>query len=152
MSFADIPLRQNGQEILYSWFNALRTAGTSIEGASSIGETSFTIANGVTDQDVTGLVFDFADVGAAIIDCAIYRKTNTDNRLCTRVMFAHYNAALTAWELVDESPKGGTLDDGVSFSINTTTGQVTYTSESLAGTGYAGKMIFRARTFGAFGI
>lgn len=152
MSFADIPLRQNGQEILYSWFNALRTAGISIEGASGIGETSFTIANGATDQNVTGLVFDSADVGCAIIRCAIYRKTDSNNRLCTRTMLAHYNAEISEWELVDEAVKGGTLDDGVSFSINATTGQVTYTSDSIAGTNYAGKMIFRAETFGAFGI
>lgn len=152
MSFADIPLRQNGQEILYSWFNLLRTAGISLEGASGIGETSFTIANGATDQNVTGLVFDSADVGCAIIRCAIYRKTNTDNRLCTRTMLAHYNAVLAEWELVDEAVKGGTLDDGVSFSINTSTGQVTYTSDTLSGINYAGKMIFRAETFGAFGI
>lgn len=152
MSFSGIPVRTNGQEILYSWFNLLRSAGIALEGASGIGETSFTIANGVTDQNVTGLLFDSADVGCAIIDCAIYRKSSVDNRICTRTMFAHYNLELLQWELVDEAVKGGTLDDGVSFSIDATTGQVTYTSESLGGTGYAGKMIFRARTFGAFGI
>jgi hypothetical protein len=39
MSFSDIPLRTNGQKILYSWFNDIRTAGL-----GSGGWTKYTVA------------------------------------------------------------------------------------------------------------
>jgi hypothetical protein len=32
MAFSDIPVRENGQNITYAWFNALRTAGLAVGG------------------------------------------------------------------------------------------------------------------------
>ena len=59
--FSDSGTRSNGQKILYSWFNVLRTAGIALEnyiGAGSLPETAFTIANNTgSPANVTGLLF-----------------------------------------------------------------------------------------------
>lgn len=147
MSFESIALRENGQKILYSWFNALRTAGVAIEsflGSSFIAETEATIANGQGGAtDVTGLLLDSAEVGSAIISTEIRRKTDSNESVSVGHLLARYLEATSTWAIEDVLSGDAS---GVTFSI-TAGGQVQYTSDTLAGTNYAGTMKFKAITF-----
>lgn len=148
MSFATITTRQNGQKVTYSWFEALKTAGVAIEnflGGGFLVETSFTVANNQSSAaNVTGLVFDKNSYKSAYIMATVRRKTNSNEAVSVGRLIAIYKDASSTWELIDEL---GGDDDGVTFSI-TAAGQVQYTSDNMAGTGYTGTMRFKALTFG----
>jgi hypothetical protein len=150
MSFSTISVRANGQKILYSWFNALRTAGMALEsflGGGYVSETSFTIANNQSSPaDVTGLLFNKDSYTSVHVYAEIRRKTNSNEAVSTGVLKLIWMAATSTWEILDEL--GGPVDDGVTFTI-TASGQVQYASDNMAGTGYVGTMKFKAITFAA---
>lgn len=141
--FSSITVRENGQKILYSWFNALRSAGVSLEsflGAGYIAETSATIANGqASATNVTGLLVSSASYKSAIVFAEVRRKTSTNELVSVGLLKLYYRDLDSAWYLVDELSGD---EDNVEFSI-TTGGQVQYTSGSIAGSSYSGTIKFR---------
>lgn len=126
------------------------TALQAANGSGAISPTLATIGNNQTSQSITGLVFNKLTTKAAFISLSTYRKTDSNQALCSRELAAHHNAAADTWELV-EIGGGGTLDDGMTFSINSS-GQVLYSNDLLVGANYAGRVLFSARTLGVFGI
>ena len=131
-------------EEAYDFFLALATAFSTVVGPADIVETSATIANTqVVATNVVGLSFDPALVRGAFIDYVIYRMTSTTVAKEAGELIILYDAAASVgnkWTFTRES----NADAGVVFQI-TDGGQITYTSDTLSGTGYMAKMTFRAR-------
>jgi hypothetical protein len=148
MSFQEIPIRQNGQVFLYSWFNSLRSAGVLLEqfiGEDYIPNQEFSLANNQSSAaNVTGLLLDKDDYQLALIYVGVKRSTDSVEVMSGGILTAVYRTLTNTWELLDQLNGD---DDGVTFSI-TSGGQVQYTSDNMSGTGYAGTMQFRAMTFG----
>lgn len=148
MAFSDIPLRANGQRIVQSWYNILRTAGISLEnylGAAFLQETTFSIANNTGPSNVTGLVFSGASVRSAFIDYYIYRNTTgggATERSEAGTLVCTYKTVAASWEIAQQQVG----DAGVALTI-TSSGQIQYTSDNQTGTPATSKMVFRARTF-----
>ncbi len=151
MAFSDIAVRENGQDVTYSWFNALRTAGMALAafmGAGFIQETSFTIANNQgAAADVTGLSVSSASYKFLQVFVSIRRKTATASSevLALGRLSLMYREETSAWDLV---PVFDGDDVGVTFTISAG-GQVQYTSTSIAGSSYSGTMKFKAISFDA---
>lgn len=147
--FSSTPARSNGVEIIYSWFNVLRTAGINVEllfGSDYIVETSATIANNQSSaSNVTGLLFSSSTTHAALIEVFLRRKTNAIELISVGFLKVYYDVLDGDWKLIDEL--SGELDDETEFTI-TSGGQVQYTSSNIGGSGYVGTMRFKATTFG----
>lgn len=161
MSFTSVTVRENGQKVLYSWFNALRTAGIAADsaitalsasvtslfssyfGAGRIGETSITCTNNQSATDVTGLSISAASYRSGLVQVEVNRKTDSNEAVSVGFLKLIYKAATSTWELIDEL---GGDEDGVTFTI-TAAGQVQYASDNMAGTNYVGKIKFRLSTF-----
>ncbi len=145
--FSSITVRENGQKVLHSWWNALRTAGIAVEnflGGGYIVETNFALANNTgSPANVTGLIFDKILYKSAIIQAEIRRKTSTTEYVSSGFIKVLYKDAGTLWEIIDEL---GGDDDGVTLTI-TTAGQVQYVSDNMGGSGYVGTIKFKAITF-----
>ena len=147
MTFATVPVRENGQRVTEDWWNSLRTAGSALEslsGGGYIPNTEFSIANNQAATNVTGLVFAGSSYRTAFIDYQVYRTTSTTERVESGVLVANYKTVAAAWYIDN---LGGFLgDSGVTFTI-TASGQVQAASDNMSsGSAYTGKIIFRART------
>src|SRR3954465_9964333 len=152
MSFSAIPTRENGDTVLASWFNSLKTAGALIEsylGAGFLVETSQTITNTQSSPaNVISLLLDSASYRGAIIDVDIYRystSTGAQERKDIRRFIASYKVGAATWDLMDMG--GGPDDAGVTLSI-TSGGQVQYVSDTQTGTPNTSRMRWKAVTFG----
>lgn len=91
------------------------------------------LANNQTDGDVSGLLFDSDLIKSFEFTWTAYRETTGGgaNIIVQRgSIIGCFNG--TDWEIV-EGPRTPT-DAGITFSINTVTGQVTYTTSNQAGT------------------
>lgn len=120
MSFANLPVRLNGQEILAGWFNAIRTALIDSSGSEGISQQSFAGAASQTDEDVTGLVF----------DNTVTESVRVEYTIKTATLFEKGNFDLiwngTVWSFHSGSLSGD--DSLITMDVDTSTGQVTYTS------------------------
>ena len=125
-----------------NWASGVTDVLSDLLGPNDILETAFNIANGVSTQSVTGLVFNAAAVRSAKIDYAIYRVSDVETSGNTEsgvLNIVYDNVA--GWLISHGSITG---DAGVTFTI-TPTGQIQYSSTTLAGTVYSGTMKFRAK-------
>jgi hypothetical protein len=125
--------------------SALVDVSNSVVGTGDILQTSFSLANDVTEEDnanVTGLQFDTSQVRSAIIEYSIYRSTSSDELSECGTMLVTYKSTASSWEVARYSVG----DAGVTFTL-TSAGQAQYTSSDMAGTGYSGLLKFRARSF-----
>lgn len=101
---------------------------------------TFVLANAISSPtDVTGMVFDKTMVTEVTIHCEVRRKDSLEERVAVGDLHAYYLASTDTWEILDTL--GGNIDDGIDFSI-TSGGQVQYTSDTMAGTGYSGLITF----------
>ena len=134
--FAGVSIRQNGTRVTAAWANALRTAGASLEaaltalvgGGGSLTEQSLAIPDNQSVTDLTGML------ASSTYRCTRIRYTI--KRIATATVMEHgelvilYNgttfAMFQAWFVGDPA--------GVTFTINSATGQVRYTSDDMAGT------------------
>lgn len=122
---------------------ALIDIANNVSGTGDILNTSFTVANNISSAtNVTALVFDPAVVRSAIIEYSIYRSTSSTESSECGTMYVTYKSTAASWELAQV----GAGTSGVTFTINAS-GQIKYTSTSLAGTSYSGLLKFRARAF-----
>ena len=146
--FSSVTVRANGQKILYSWFNALRTAGISVEsflGAGYVEETSFTFANGQSSAaNVTGLSFSSSSYKSVEATVAYRRKTDSSTAFGIAKLYAFYRDDTAAWDL-DWVEHGD--PSGITFSI-TSGGQIQYVTDNMSGSNYSGASRFKASTFG----
>lgn len=123
--------------------SALVTTINGLSGSSDILTTNFTIVNNQSSvANVTSLSFSTTAVRSAIVSYSIYRSTSTNEASECGQIYVTYKSTAGTWEIAQNYAGSS----GVVFSI-TNTGQIQYTSTNLAGTGYVGKMKFKAITF-----
>lgn len=114
-----------------------------LAGINSIGDIlarSATIGNNTSSvADVNGLIFDGVSVRGARILYSIYRTSSAivTPKVEGGVLDIEFDG--TNWTISRES----SADTGIVFTI-TNNGQVQYTSSSIPGTSYSGKMSYRA--------
>jgi hypothetical protein len=101
-------------------------------------QASQAIADNTGPADVTGLVFDKANVIAARILFHIERRDDGQSAMESGVIFVAHDSEADAWSISTQTYHG---DAETTFSI-TSLGQVRYTSNNFGGTGYAGTMRF----------
>ena len=152
MSFLTIPLRTNGYKIQNGWFDALRAAGVLIEnflGGGYVGKTDFSIPNNSAAVDVTGLLFNGSTTRAAFVFFGAFRKTDSENKAGSGMLFLAYNAEASVGEKWSITPLGGGVDHGCTFSA-TDAGQVQLASDNMTGSydTVASKLGFTAITIG----
>lgn len=154
MTFLGIPLRTNGPNISYSWFDALRAAGLRLEtffgGSSIVTETQFTIANNQgIPANITGLILDPATATVYYLHYFI-RRITTDSGAMVRhqagILMATYDSENEEWVLTDLG--SGPDDAGVEFEMFGN--QVIYTSDNQTGTASVSAMRYKAITMGLF--
>lgn len=94
------------------------------------------INNADTGVDITGLVFDKTVFKGAQIDFDLYRQTDSSNKWESGTLFVTHDPVADLWRITLTS----NFDDcGVTFAISAT-GQISYSSDSLAGANYEGKI------------
>lgn len=126
MSFSDLTVRSNGDDILASWFNEIRTALLDSSGTEQIAQTSYSSLASQTATDVTGLVFDKTVTRRALVIYTIVTSTKEESG--TFVML--HDA--TNWTLYEGPVEGD--DSLITFDVTALTGQVVYDSSTETGT------------------
>ena len=103
---------------------------------------TFAIANSVVSPTaVTGLLLNGAAYKGAFVHYAIDRSTASNQVVETGEIRASYKSSTTTW-IFDNT---NVSDAGVAFTINSS-GQVLYTSTTVAGTSYVGTMTWNLET------
>jgi hypothetical protein len=115
-------------------------ATISIAGVVQPSQVDISAYNGVTNQTITGLIFNPATVRGAEVLYTVYRETNTNSGAEVGLLHVVYNTATNSWEI----SRTYTGDSKTSFNI-TSAGQIRYTNIALAGTGHTGNITFTAR-------
>lgn len=128
---------------LTDYLVALGNVAQNITGTGDILTTTFNILNNQSSAaNVTGASFDTSTVRSAIMQYSLYRSTNSAELSEVGHIYLTYKSTAGTWDIAQSY--GGS--SGVTFSI-TNGGQLQYTSTNMAGTGYTGKMKFKATAF-----
>lgn len=123
------------------WAVAITDAVNSLLGEGDIIETTFQLTNNQSiATDVNGLLFNNTTVRSAKIDYTVYINTSTNELIETGVLYLQWKSDSTTW--VQSQSFVGDVS-GLEFSI-TTGGQVQYTTTNISGTGYQGRLTFKA--------
>lgn len=103
-------------------------------------QTDFLIANNQSATNVTGLIFDKTTIKAARVEYSIERKTSTQDVQEMGHFYVIHDSRDDQWRIA----LGMTFFDssGVTFSINSSTGQIQYATDDLTGSSYEGKLRF----------
>jgi hypothetical protein len=96
--------------------------------------------NQAAAADVSALALDSASYRAVEVFFEVWRKTASSERLATGSFKCFYKDSTEEWEMVPGSYEGD--ETGVTFTV-TVAGQVQYTSDNMAGTGYESRALFR---------
>lgn len=114
-------------------------AALGIIGIAKLGP--FTLANNVSGQDITGLLFDKSVVRAVEFDFYIERRTDTQNVVEKGHFVAFVDPEADAWldPQIDTIYDDTLGESGVVLSM-TATGQIQYTTSNLSGASYAGSI------------
>lgn len=132
--FDSIPVRSNGDTILASWFNTIRTYLVDYFGGETIQQTSFAGASGQSGANVTGLIFDNSSTESATVEYTVKTATYFEKGSFNLI----WNGS--AWSIHQGAISGD--NSGITFDVNTSTGQVTYSSGGETST-----IKFKATTF-----
>jgi hypothetical protein len=103
------------------------------------------ITNGASSTPITALSFPTSVVRSVIIRYSIFRKTDTalSEEVEAGTMTLAYDSVSNSWSL-ERDFTGNTDGKGVTFSVDSV-GQMYYTSTSIAGSNYSGKLSFAAQ-------
>ena len=130
-------------EDLSSLLEALVEVANSVVGTGDILTTSFSVANNISSAtNITGLVFDPAQIRSAIISYSVYRSTNSTELSEAGQIMVTYKSTANSWELARYSVG----DAGLTFTM-LPSGQMQFTSTNMSGTGYSGLLKFNAKAF-----
>lgn len=155
MAFSDIPVRSNGQEVDASWWNTIRQALVdTFESVSSASQNEFGINNNESSPaEITDMVFDKDLKTTYVVLYDIYRRTSGAERREVGYLFVTYKPTAATWDLERRTEIGDdALNNGDSITINSSTGQVSYISDNIAGTSYVGLMKWKViSSFNLFG-
>ena len=112
--------------------------GTGTQGTVSILNNQSSVAA------ITGLLFNGATTRSAEIKFSVTRTTSSSEKVCTGVITMTYSTSLSDWyfSVVSDNSNAGLV-----FSCSSS-GQVNYISDNMAGTGYTGQLKFSYSTFG----
>lgn len=123
------------------WAEEVTLVLNSLLGEGDIIETTFQLSNNqAVATDVNGLLFNSSTVRSAKVDYTIYITTSTNELLETGILYLQYKSDAAEWTMAQQFV--GDVS-GLTFTI-TTSGQVQYTTTNVAGTGYQGKLTFKA--------
>lgn len=132
-------------EELNDYLKALGSAYSTLVGVGDIPETASTINNTqASPATILGMTFDSAQVRAAAIEYQITRSTDSSTVVEFGLLSIDYNSTRSLgskWNIVRESTGD---ESGVEFFISDS-GIVTYTSDTLSGSSYTGKIKYQAR-------
>ena len=138
-----------------NWANAIIQFARAVEGGLAIAIGTYDVApqaftidafNSATNVDITNLSFPTASVRAVFIRYSIYRTTDSETAYEAGDMIAMYNPGnpvTQKWALSLGNKTGG--DGKITFNV-TDNGQFRFSSDPLAGSNHAGKIIFEARS------
>lgn len=115
-------------------------------GAGRINETQFTIVNNQTSAaDITGLYFDYTEVGGAYISYYVQRKHTTPNSEVTESgkIYIAFNSTSADWDLTRDAVGNA----GLTITIDSS-GQLQYESTNISGDVDTSIIKFRADTIG----
>lgn len=115
-------------------------ATISIAGLVQPSQVDISAYNGVTNQNVTGLVFDPGTVRGAEVFYTVYRETNSNAGAEVGLLHVIYNTQTNSWEI----SRSYTGDAKTTFNI-TSAGQIRFSNTALAGTGHTGNITYTAR-------
>ena len=120
---------------------AVEEAINSISGAFDVAPQvqSIDASNPATNVDVTGLIFPPTDVQGSTIFYAVYRQTDSVSVSEAGQLEVVYNNGSGTFDFT----RTGVGDAFIDFDI-TNTGQVRYTTSTLAGINHTGRITFRA--------
>lgn len=130
------PIEDQGIALVKGTQNQLLAAIKSLIAFGGDAQFSQAITNNAGPLDVTGLIFDKADIKGAVVAYSIERETDTQNEQETGFLYIAHDSIDDIWRITRAS---GLDDAGVNFTM-TAAGQVQYTSDDLTGTGYSGVM------------
>lgn len=136
MNLSDLPIRINGRTVTVdaSWWNDIRLVLLGLFGPSPTGNVQQNLADNTTAV-LTGAIFDETEIVDAEINYTLIRGTSRQSGK----LRAYYT---NQWNLAHEAEESA----GVTFSIDTSTGQISYTTDSSS----TGKIQWR--TISSFAI
>lgn len=115
-------------------------ATISIAGLVQPAQVDISAYNGVSNQNVTGLVFDPATVRGAEVFYTVYRETSTNSAAEVGLLHVIYDTLSNSWEI----SRSYTGDGKTTFNI-TSAGQIRFSNTALAGTGHTANITYTAR-------
>lgn len=145
INFPDSGTSPNWAPAVIAFAQAVEDALNLLVGSADVSPQNYTIDafNPVTSQNIPNLLFSTSIVRAAFIRYSVYRTTSLSTVTETGTIIVVYNASnpvSNKWEIIQYK----TGDASISFAI-TDTGQMQFTTTTLAGTGHAGKIAFAAQ-------
>ena len=130
-------------EQVSDWAEAVSDALQNVQAPNDVLRTSANIANNVTTPtNIPGFSFDTSEVVSINADYIIRRTTNSPTQILQESGYIEGNFDGTNWTI----SRRFNGDAAVELDI-TPAGQIQYTSSDLAGAGYSGFIIFRAKVF-----
>jgi hypothetical protein len=149
MDVSSLTVRANGEKILASWFNSVRTFLGTFEGY--LDQSEDTIGNGASAADVSGWTLDSASYTSGVYEVEVDRSTDSVNAFANgRLVLQRVNGA---WRVdtgsfigdADAAPGG----DGVTFTVSEASGvaQVRVATSTIAGSSYSGTIKWRRVVF-----
>lgn len=149
MDVSSLAVRSNGETILASWFNSIRTLLGTVEGF--VDETSTTFTNGQAATDLTGWTLDAASYTSGVYEIEVSRSTSSVDAFSNGRLYLQRVAG--AWRVqtdsfvgdADASVGGG----GLTFTVSEAGGiaQLRLATNTIAGTGHTGTIKWRRVVF-----
>ena len=109
----------------------------------------FSMANNVTDQPITGLLFDPATIKSVSIDWDLHRKDDSTEVVAAGRVTFHWKPSAQQWvQLVsDETAEADTgFNFGMSVGVDDVL-QVLYSADEYTGANYEGKLRYKVKRF-----
>jgi len=162
----DPSLGQPSTIVTYEWLNAVQGELTAVIAAAGIAldktsnaqllaalailinntleAAAFVVPNNATTA-ITGLLFDSAVYRSAEVKFDLRRKTDSFNGMYSGVLKAAYIAG--AWVILGPNGDESGDDHGCTFSINSSTGQISIVANNMTGTNYAATIAYKVSRF-----
>ena len=102
------------------------------------------MANDTVDQDVTGAVYNKANIKSVELSYDLDLKTDSQQSIESGTLFLTHNPTTDGWEISQQNVDYGTAVSGVTFAV-TNTGQLQLSSSDFTGANYSGTLRFTAK-------
>lgn len=149
MAFADIPQRENGQEIDSSWFNTIRQFLIDAFDSENLGQQEVVILNNQASYaNITDFILDSTEYISAIIRYDIFRVTDVPTeRREMGTLTCIWDSTAAEWSIYRRLDGGtDTLNMPTSLYVNPSTGQMQYKTDFMSGTTHEGYFRYKIIT------